>query len=133
MPARERGEEQERQECQDYGDDEEVGKDDGVLERRRYPYQVQRVLVDAHQVSKCRGILIAHPSSTVGSYADAKVSHSDIEIGIPNDVCDCSCDSWVDLCGAEDWWIFLVVEGDEVDVGNERRCRGAACQEECWR
>ena len=46
VPSREGREQDEREEGQDDGDNEEVGEDDGIFERRCDPYEVERVLVD---------------------------------------------------------------------------------------
>ena len=50
MPARECCEQEEGQEGEDNGDDDEVGKDDGVLEGACNPNKVERVFVDRDQV-----------------------------------------------------------------------------------
>ena len=98
MPSREGGEEDEGEESQDNGDDEKVWEDDRALERLSDPDEVERVLVDRDEVCKSCCVLIAQPSGSSSSYADSEVSHSYVEVGITNDVCNGCCDSGIDLC-----------------------------------
>jgi hypothetical protein len=53
--------------------------------------------------------------------ADAKVAHAYEEVGITDDVGNGGRDSGVDLSGAEDSWVLLIVEGYEEDVWYEWR------------
>jgi hypothetical protein len=53
--------------------------------------------------------------------ADAEVAHSYKEVGIADDVSNGGRDAGVDLRGAEDGWVLLIVEGYEEDVWYEWR------------
>ncbi len=99
MPARERGQQEESEESEYNGDDEEVGKDYGILKGLCHPDQIQWVLVDRHQVGEGGSVLVAEESTSSRSYADSKVSHPNVEVGITDNVGYCCRHSWINLCG----------------------------------
>jgi hypothetical protein len=53
--------------------------------------------------------------------ADAEVAHSHEEVGIADDVSNGGRDAGIDLSGAEDGWVLLIVEGYKEDIGYEWR------------
>jgi hypothetical protein len=53
--------------------------------------------------------------------ADAEVAHAYEKVGLADDVSNSGRDAGVDLSGAEDGWVWLVVEGYEEDVGYDWR------------
>jgi hypothetical protein len=55
--------------------------------------------------------------------ADAEVAHAYEKVGIADDVSNGGRDAGIDLSGAEDGWVWLVVERYEEDVGYEWRGR----------
>lgn len=120
MPSREGCEEDEGQECEDDGNDKEVGEDDGVFERAGHPNQVKRVLIDADQICKRGRILVTHPCSAICFDTDAEVSNSYSKVGVVYYVGNGGRHARVDLHRAENRRILLVVQGDEIDVGYQR-------------
>ena len=81
------------------GDDEEVGEDDGILESRRYPDQVERVLVHGDALYQGCRIVGTDVVTAVLVDADAKVANAHAELRIADDVCDGSGHTGVDLFG----------------------------------
>lgn len=94
----------------------EVWEHHTVLEGVGDPDQVQWILIDADLFGeKCR-VVRAEVTSSVGLYAEAEVSYSDLKICSPDDVAECCCDAWVDLCWVVGRCVLFVVEGYEEDV-----------------
>lgn len=100
---------------------QEVGKHNHVLELTREPDQVQGVLVYRNLVGQRRGIVTTKPRAAIGVDADAKVPHSCLQPRVADNVADGRVDVVVDLRGVGDGRVFLVVEGEQEDVGDERR------------
>lgn len=99
VPAGEGGEENEGEECEDDGNDEEIGEDDGVLEGCCDPHEVERVLVDVQIVDECGGVVGADVAAAVSVDADTEVSDAHSELRISDNVCDGLRDAGVDLFG----------------------------------
>jgi hypothetical protein len=97
VPAREGGQQDEGEEGEDDGDDEQVGEDDGVLESRRDPHQIERVLVDVQVVDERGGVVGADVAAAVSVDADAEVADAHAELGVADNVCDGLRDTGVDL------------------------------------
>lgn len=76
MPAGECSEEDECEEGKDDGDDEEVGKYDGVFKCRCYPDKVEGVLVDRDAVCEGGCVVGADPGTTITVDADAEIANS---------------------------------------------------------
>ena len=98
----------------------EVGKDDAVFECGCNPDQIQWVLIDPDQVSQRGCVLIAEERAVVWLDADAEISDSYFEARGSDNVGYCRCHTWLDLCWVEDWWVSLVVEGYQEDIGYSR-------------
>lgn len=107
---------------------QEVGEHDGVFESRCYPYQVQRILIDVDALRKSGGIVRAE-ESTVCVCAQSEVSNANFQCCLSNNVGDSRCDTRIDLCRIVVGCVIIVVEIDEEDAGDERRGRGATCQQ----
>ena len=99
---------------------QEIGENDGVLECRCNPDQVQWILVDVNALRKSGGIVRAE-ESTVCVCAQSEVSNADFQRCLPNNVGNRCCDTRIDLCRVVIGSIIIVVEVDEEDARNERR------------
>ena len=109
------------------GNVHEVREYDTVFERASDPDEIQRILINIHLTRQTARIITAQPGATVWIDADAEIADASLHGGAADDVGDGGGDAWCDLCGAVDWWVGLVVEGDEEDAGDQRRGGGAAC------
>ena len=76
-------------------------------------------MVHGDEVSERGGILVAHECAAAFLDADPEVADTDVQVGVADYVGYGGGDAGIDLHGAEDGGVLLVVEGDEVDVGNE--------------
>ena len=119
MPTREGCQEHESEEGQDDSDNEEVGEDDGVLERCCYPHEVEWILVDREIVHERSCVVRADVATAVPVDADAEVSDAHTELRIANDVRDSLCDARVDLVGRVGGCVLFVPERDEEDARDE--------------
>jgi hypothetical protein len=99
---------------------QEVGEDDGVLERCSDPDQIQRILVDVDALRKSGGVVRAQESS-ICVCAESKVSNTNFERCLSDDVGNGCCDAWIDLSGVVIGRVVIVVEVDEEDAGDEWR------------
>ena len=99
---------------------QEIGEDDGVLERCRYPDQVQRILVDVDALRESSGIVRAQECA-VGVCAEAEVANADFERCLSDNVGNGCCDAGIDLCRIVIGRVVIVVEVDEEDAGDQRR------------
>ena len=99
---------------------QEVGENDGVLEGRCHPDQVQWILVDVDALRKSGGIVRAK-ESTVCVCAQSEVSNTNFERCLSDDVGNGCCDAWVDLCWVVIGRVVIVVEVDEEDAGDQWR------------
>ena len=122
MPAREGGQENKGEECEDDGDDEQIREDDGVLESGGDPHQVERILVDVQVVDECGGVVGADVAAAVSVDADTEVSDAHAELRISDNVCDGLCDAGVDLFGRIRGCVLFIPERDEEDAGDQWRC-----------
>ena len=99
---------------------QEVREDDGILERRGDPNQVQRILVDVDALRQGGGIVRAQKGA-VGVCAETEVSHAHLELGLADNVRDGGCHTRVDLCWIIIRRVVVVVEVDQEDAGDEGR------------
>lgn len=67
-----------------------------------------------------------------GADADAEIANARLQAGAADDVGDGVVDVVVDLRRVWDGRVALIIQGEEEDIGDERRGGGAACQEERW-
>lgn len=116
MPAWKCGEQDKAEECENDGDDEQVGEDNGVLERRCNPDQVQRVLVHRYPLHQRRRVVGADVVTTVLVDADAKVADAHGELCVADNVCNGCSDSGVDLLGRIGGRILFIPHGNEEDA-----------------
>jgi hypothetical protein len=99
---------------------QKVGEDNGILECCRNPDQVERVLVDVDALGESGGVVGAQEGS-VCVCAETKVSDTDFERCLSDNVGDGGCDAGVYLCRVVVWRVIIVVEIDEEDAGDQRR------------
>jgi hypothetical protein len=99
---------------------QKVGEDNGVLERCGHPDQVQWILVDVDALRKCGGVVRAQESS-VCVCAESKVSNTDFERCLSDNVGNGCGDTWIDLGGVVIGRVIIVVEVDEEDAGDKWR------------
>lgn len=105
---------------------QKIREDDCVLERRRNPDQVQRILVDVDPLrQRCRIVRAQEGAVSVG--AETEVSNAHFQLCLADNVGDGSCHTGIDLRGIVGGSVFIIVEVDEEDAGNKRRRRGATC------
>ena len=108
----------------------EVGKDDAIFECTGDPDQVQGILIHADLAREAGRVVAAQERSSVRIDADPEVADPDFQLGLADDVGYGGRDPRVDLRGIERRSVRLVVEGYEKDVGDLRRRRGAAGEQE---
>lgn len=99
---------------------QEVREDNGILERRGNPDQVQRVLVDVDTLRQRRGIVGAQEGA-VGVCAETEVSHAHLELRLAYNVGDGGRHTRVDLGRVVIGRVVIVVEIDQENAGDERR------------
>lgn len=99
---------------------QEVGENDGVLEGRRHPDQVQWILIYVDALRKS-GSIVRAEESAVCVCAQSEVSNAHFKRCLSNNVGDSCCDTRIDLCRIVIGCIIIVVEIDEEDAGYERR------------
>lgn len=99
---------------------QEVGENDGVLEGRCHPDQVQWILVDVDALRKS-GSIVRAEECAVCVCAQSEVSNAHFQRCLSNNVGDSRCDTRIDLCRIVVWCVIIVVEIDEEDAGDERR------------
>ena len=97
---------------------QEIREDDGILERRGDPDQVQRILVDVDALRQ-RGGIVRAQEGAVCVCAETKVSHAHLELGLADNVRDGGCHTRVDLCWIIIGRVVVVVEVDQEDAGDE--------------
>lgn len=88
---------------------QQIRENNGVLKRRRNPYQIQRILIDSHNLRQRRRVCVANIRARVRLDADPKVSDSDLHLCSTHDVCGSCHDTRVDLRGVEYRAVFRVV------------------------
>ena len=99
---------------------QEIGENDGVLECRCNPDQVQWILIDVDALRKS-GSIVRAEESTVCVCAQSEVSNADFQCCLSNNVCDGRCNTRIDLCRVVIGCVIIVVEIDEEDAGDEWR------------
>lgn len=99
---------------------QEVGENDGVLEGRCHPDQVQWILVDVDALRKS-GSIVRAEESAVCVCAQSEVSNAHFKRCLSNNVGDSRCHTRIDLCRIVVGCVIIVVEIDEEDAGDERR------------
>lgn len=119
MPSGEGGKEDECEEGEDNGDNEQVGEDNGVLERSSHPDEVQWVLVDGYVVDEGCGVVGANEATTVSVDADAEVADAHTKLCVADNVGNGGCDTRVDLFRCVGRRELFVPHGDEEDAGDE--------------
>lgn len=129
VPPGEGGQQDEAEESEDDGDDEEVREHNGVLERRRDPHEVERVLVYRHALHERRRVVRADIVAAVFVDADPEVADAHGELRVADDVPDGLRDARVDLLGGVGRRVLFVPHGDEEDARYQRGGGGAACEE----
>jgi hypothetical protein len=98
---------------------QKVREDNGILECCCHPDQVEWVLVDVDALGESGGVVRAQESA-VCVCAETKVSDADFERRLADDVGNCRCDTRVYLCRVVVWRVFIVVEVDQEDAGDQR-------------
>lgn len=79
----------------------QVWKDNTILKRRSDPYQIQRILIHGNLCRQTRCVIRAQKCTPVRIYANAKVSYSNLQLRLSNEVRYRCCDAGVDLGGGE--------------------------------
>lgn len=96
---------------------QEVGEHDGVLEGCSHPDQVQRILVDVDALRKGGGIVRAE-ESTIRVCAESKVSNTDFQCCLSDNIGNGCCNTGIDLCRVVIGRVIIVVKVDEEDARN---------------
>ena len=73
------------------------------------PNQIQRILINRNLLCKRTCIVATQEATPVVVNANAKVAHSNLQLGLADDVGDCCRYPGVYLSGIEDGWIGLVI------------------------
>lgn len=75
-------------------------------------------MLQGDRLRQRRSIVAAQEAAAVGIDADAEVADTDLQARAPDNICDCGDHARIYLCRVEGGCVALIVEGDEVDVGD---------------
>lgn len=101
------------------GHSHQVREHNHVLELSSEPDQVEGVLVEGNLVGQGCGIVAAQPGASVGVDANAKVADTGLEMGVAGYAGYAGVGIVVDLRRVGHSLVFLVVERQEEDVGDQ--------------
>jgi hypothetical protein len=119
VPAREGCQEHEGEEGEDNSHDKEVREDNGVLECRCDPHEVEGILVDVQVVHERSGVVGADVATTVPVDANTEVADADTKLGVADDVRDSLSDTGIDLFRSVGGSVLFVPQRDEEDAWDE--------------
>lgn len=128
VPAWECRQQDKAEEGKNDGHNEEVGEDDGILESRCDPDQIERILVHGDALDQSCRVVGTDVVAAVLVDTYTKVAYTHAKLCIADNVCDGSSNTGIDLFGGVGGCVLFVPHGNEEDAGYERRRGGASCQ-----